>query len=93
MPTFYGTHNKLERGEFRADIILQPIEPGKIYPDSKNVELYKGWLGVLADHLMLSGVLRFVEKRNKNANVMVSFNEQDWGEMRGSGVDSDVDVD
>jgi hypothetical protein len=89
MPTFYGTHNKLERGEFRADAILTPIEPGKIYPDSQNVSLYKGWLGVLADRFMLAGVLRFVEKTNNDANIMISFNQQDWEEMRGSDVDVD----
>lgn len=82
MALYYGTHPHLERGEFRADIILTEIETGKSYPDSENVPLYKGWMGVLADHWMLAGVLRFLGKTNKDANVMVSYNEQDWEDQQ-----------
>ena len=77
---YYGVHPHLDRGEFRADAILTEIEVNKQYPDKDVVPLYKGWVHVLADNFMLAGVLRFIGKKMKNANVLISLNEQDFGE-------------
>ena len=84
MALYYGTHPHLERGEFRADIILNEIKTGQTYPDSENISLYKGWRGIDADVFMLSGILKFFGKKQKEENIMISYNEQDWEDERGS---------
>jgi len=84
MPLYYGTHNKLERGQFRVDAIPQPIQEGGVYPDSGNILLFEGWRGILAHAWMCAGVCQsLLNRTNGEGNIMLSFNKKDYDELHG----------